>query len=140
MQNKNSITCTVNPSVKGTGKFIKLSKSLGLSVCTEIGFLPKLGSPWILQGWCYSSFCFQCSVVCPMSFDLFCWPWSCLSSDLTISVCPFGIFKFLMLQNLAGGKPKSFLNIFYFGIFNINTSKIMIWKKLFVYQSQLYFQ
>ena len=22
----------------------------------------------------------------------FCWSWSCLSSDLTISVCPFGIF------------------------------------------------
>ena len=35
---------------------------------------------------------FQCSVVCSLfSFFSFCWPWSCWSSDLMISVFPFGI-------------------------------------------------
>ena len=36
-------------------------------------------------------------VLC-LSFVSFCWPWSCLSSDLTISVCPFGIFEFLLFH------------------------------------------
>ena len=36
-------------------------------------------------------------VLC-LSFVSFCWPWSCLSSDLTIYVCPFGIFEFLFLK------------------------------------------
>ena len=39
------------------------------------------------------------SVLC-LSFVSFCWPWSYLSSDLTISVCPFGIFEFLVQINL----------------------------------------
>ena len=33
-----------------------------------------------------------------MFFVSFCWPWSCLSSDLTISVCPYGIFEFLFVE------------------------------------------
>ena len=38
-------------------------------------------------------FCYLC-----LSFVSFCWPWSCLSSDLTIYVCPFGIFEFLLIN------------------------------------------
>src|SRR5210317_1120215 len=37
-------------------------------------------------------------VLC-LSFVSFCWPWSCLSSDLMISVCPFGIFEFLEIYS-----------------------------------------
>ena len=46
----------------------------------------------ILTGSCYSSFSFLFSVVlCVqyLSFVSFCFPWSCLFSDLMISVCPW---------------------------------------------------
>ena len=39
-------------------------------------------------------FCVVLCVLC-LSFVSFCWLWYCLSSNLTISVCPYGIFEFL---------------------------------------------
>ena len=58
-----------------------------------------LNSPWFLEGSCYSALIFSVvlSVLC-LSFVSFCWLWFCLSSDLTISVCPFGIFQFLLYK------------------------------------------
>ena len=54
-------------------------------------------SPRVLWGSCYSGFVFHCGDVrSTLSFVSFCWPWSCLSFDLTIFVCPFGIFEFLV--------------------------------------------
>jgi len=64
----------------------------------ELLTLPEhLNSPWFLYGSCYSSFSFQCSVVCSMfvfRFILLAMVLSVL--DLTISVYPFGIFEFLL--------------------------------------------
>ena len=63
----------------------------------ELLSLPEhLNSSQVLQGPCYSSFSFHISVVCSMSLVSFCWTWSCLSYDLMISVCPFGMFEFLL--------------------------------------------
>ena len=50
----------------------------------------------VLQGSCYSSLSFQCIVVSSFCRSSYCFPWSCQSSDLTISVCSFDIFKFLL--------------------------------------------
>ena len=46
---------------------------------------------------CYCSLSFQCGVVFSVfAFISFCWPWSCLSSEVTISVYPLGIFDLVM--------------------------------------------
>ena len=39
-------------------------------------------------------------VLC-LSFISFCWPWSSLSSELTISDCLFGIFEFILTKGVS---------------------------------------
>ena len=43
---------------------------------------------------------------------LFCWPWSCLSCDLSICVCPFVIFEFLFPLDVARYVTST---VFFFG-------------------------
>ena len=57
------------------------------------------------QDSCYSSLSFQYGVVGAMFvFRFFCWPRYFLSSDLTISVCPFVIFEVYLHINELGKK------------------------------------
>ena len=51
----------------------------------------------VCMGWVLLLILFQWSVLwLYVSFVSFYWPWSCQPSDLMVSICPLGVFKFFL--------------------------------------------